>query len=32
MELIIAVSNNFGGSEEIECVVCVRREVAYVTH
>jgi len=32
MELIIAVSNYFGGSEEIACVFCVRHEVAYVTH
>jgi len=32
MELIIAVSSNFGGSEEIACLVCVRHEVAYVTN
>lgn len=32
MELIIAMSSDFGGFEEIACVVCVRHEVTYVTH
>ena len=30
--MIIAVSGDFGGSEEIECLICVRHDVAYVTH
>jgi hypothetical protein len=32
MELIIPVSSDFDGSEEIACVVFVGYEVVYVTH